>query len=478
MQSSKQKELAKGVFIYAIGTFGTKFLSFLIVPLYTYYISTTDMGVYDVLMATVSLLAPLITLQISDAAYKWILQNELVEEHIRSTTQVLFLNCTITLVLIFLINHVSSIPYCAYFAIILVLSRIFETIQKLLRGLKRQKLFAIAGIVYSVVFLTLNVIQIVYQNKGIVGLFNSAIIANSVAILLVFAAEKRLRQNIFSTIDIKMIVKMLKFSIPLIPNYMNWWVINSSDKYIVNYFLGPAANGVLAIAHKFPTILQTILGLFNNSWQDVSIAETKNTPDYNTFVFKRLYRFALGLLFPLIPATKLFILWSMSLDYKRACDYVAFYYIGIVFQAFSSFFGVGYLRNNQTKKAFSTSVYGAAINALSNIVMIRFLGMQAAALSTFFGFFFMWIVRVKQNKEELGIGINWKEVLWLTTGAIVVALSSILLPVWVNYIMLPAGVFFFCFINRWFIMIIKEKGKSFLHKRSKLQKDHNNDYQN
>ena len=92
MEKTKGRKLAGGVFVYAIGTFGTKFLSFLIVPLYTYYISTTDMGIYDILLSTVSLLSPLITLQISDAAYKWLLQEDQVEEHIRSTIQVLLIS--------------------------------------------------------------------------------------------------------------------------------------------------------------------------------------------------------------------------------------------------------------------------------------------------------------------------------------------------------------------------------------------------
>ncbi len=457
MGNKGQNNLAKGILIYGIGTFGNKILSFLIVPLYTYYISTTDMGIYDILIATIGLLTPLITLQISDAAYKWILQNERVDDHIRATLQVLFINCMIAFGMIMLVSKIVTIPYSVYFATVLVLSRILETSQKLLRGLNRQIKFAVSGLIYTVVFLSLNILFIVGLKTGIVGLFQSSIIANIVSILFVYITEPKLRLNLFCKIDVVLIKQMLLFSIPLIPNYLNWWVINSSDKYIVNFFLGSAANGVLAIAHKFPTILQTVLGLFNNSWQDVSIAEKEKHPEYNTLVFQRLYRFALGLLFPLIPATKLFVLWVMSQDYKTASDYIAFYYIGIVFQSFSSFFGVGYLKNNQTRKAFSTSVYGAVVNALTNIALIRLIGMQAAAISTFLGFFCMWIVRVKQNKEELGITIKWNEVLLLTISAIFVAIISIICPFWINYGLLPAGLIIFGAMNRSLITSIKKK---------------------
>ena len=448
MVKSKQKDLVKGVFIYAIGTFGTKLLSFIIVPMYTYYIVTEDLGIYDLLMATVSLLSPLITLQISDAAYKWILQEERVKDHIRATIQVLFINCFLAFFLVLLINVFKEIPYCLYFAIILVLSRMYETLQKLLRGLKRQKLIVVVGIIHAIILLLSNVIQIVFLGTGIVGLFNSIIVSNFISIIIIFITEKRLRLNVFCGIDIVLIKKMLGFSVPLIPNYMNWWVINSSDKYIVNIFLGNAANGVLAIAHKFPTILQTVLGLFNKSWQDVSISEKEANYSDNSLIFKRLYQFSFGLLFLLIPATKIFIVWVMSNDYKSACDYVAFYYIGIVFQAFSSFFGVGYLRNNKTKGAFSTSVYGAVVNALCNIAMIRFIGMQAAAISTFLGFLVMWLVRVKQNKDELGISIKWFEIILLTLTCVAFAIFNIFLSVHWNFLLFAIGCILFVSLNK------------------------------
>ena len=87
----------------------------------------------------------------------------------------------------------------------MVLSRILESLQKLLRGLKRQKLFAISGLVYTLVFLALNVYQIVYLNTGIVGLFYSAIIANAVSIGIIILMEPKFRINPFKLFDFALI---------------------------------------------------------------------------------------------------------------------------------------------------------------------------------------------------------------------------------------------------------------------------------
>lgn len=464
--TQKNKNLITGMGIYAIGTFGTKILSFLIVPLYTYYITTSDMGVYDVLISTISLLTPIITMQISDATYRWIIREDVIdkEKYIRATVQVLIFNCSVAAIIILAINKFYKIPYCIYFCIVLVLSRSLETTQKILRGLKKQMVFALSGVVYSIVFLLLNVIQLCVLKKGVESLFISAIIANVVALIMILVIVPQFRVNYFKKSDIKMILEMYRFSVPLVPNYLNWWVINSSDRYIVLYFLGSSANGLLAIAHKFPTMLQSILGLFNNSWQDQSLADVgENSGDYYTKVFKKYYRFALTVLLPLIPITKIAIMLIMSPAYKSACDYVAFYYLGTVFQSFSSFYGVGYMRSGHTGKAFTTSIYGAIVNAFVNLAFVKIIGLQAAAVSTFVGFLVMWLIREKQNRKELGIEVEWKELIFLLLLSVVMSCLSIKFNTYLNILLLIFGSVVFIIFN---VGNIKSVFK-LIHKKSK-----------
>ena len=448
----KSKSLIHGVGIYAIGTFGTKILSFFIVPLYTYYIATSDMGVYDILISTISLLTPLVTLQISDAAYRWVIRDDIKdkEKYIRTTIQVLLINCTAAVVLIYIVNgFIYTIPYCTYFGIILLLSRTMQTLQKLLRALKNQMLFAISGLCYTIVFLTLNVIQLCVLHMGVECLFQSMIIAYLVAVLVIVFFEPRLRFNIFRKVDIKLTKQMYHYSIPLVPNYLNWWVINSSDRYIVLFALGSSYNGLLAVAHKFPSVLQSVLGLFTNSWQDVSVADTdKNVGEYYTTVFRKYYRLALSSLFFIIPITKTVIILIMSKSYKESCDYVAFYYMGTVFQSFASFYGVGYLRSKQTKKAFSTSIYGAIVNATVNIGLIKFIGLQAASISTFIGFLVMWLIREKQNRKELMINVIWGEFVSLTLCVVAICVISINTSIIINLILSCFGIVAFFIFNR------------------------------
>lgn len=454
--SDKSKALLKGTGIYAIGEFGTKILSFLIVPLYTYYIATEDMGFYDILMSTIQLLAPLITMQISDAAYRWIIRNEgSTELYIRTTLQILLTNCTIAFILTLITNAMFPFRFFSYFAVLLVLTRIFSTTQKLLRALKKQMMFAVSGIIYSVIFLSLNVIQICILKMGIKSLFISAIVADIAAIVILYIIEPQLHVNIFKKPDFKVIKEFYKYSAPLVPNYLNWWVINSSDRYIVATFINLSANGVLAIAHKFPTVLQTILSMFTTSWQDQSVAEKEdNIGEYYSKVFTKYYEFALSGVLVLIPITKIIVYFIMSQDYKVACDYISFYYLGTVFQSFASFYGVGYLRSKKTSKAFFTSIIGAIVNATVNLTLIMVIGLQAASISTFVGFFVMWLIREKQNRNDLGIKFNVAEFTVLTLLSVVVSIVSIFISPIHNILLLVITLFIFIIFNKKNISLI------------------------
>lgn len=454
--SDSGKKLIIGTGIYAVGTFGTKILMFLIAPLYTYYLIPSEMGIYDVLMSTIGLLIPIISLQISDAVYRWIIRESVESvKYLRVTYQFLIISSLFTVVVILLVNcFIISIPYLLYFIASLFSSMFFQISQKMLRGLKRQWLFAVSGIIYTCIFLFLNIFQLCVLHRGIESLLISYIVANLVGFVTIIVLEKRVCVNIISRFDFKALRDLLRFSVPLIPNYLSWWIVDSSDRYIVLWILGTSSNGILAIAHKFPTVLQAIFGLFLNSWQDMAISSENDEKIFFTSVFQRLYRLSFMLLWILIPATKIFVCLVMGKGYKIASDYIPFYYLGAVFQAFCSFYGVGYLRSKNTKRAFSSSIYGAIINAAINIGTIKRMGLYAVVISTFISFLAMWVIREKQNRSELGISIAWKEFLLLLVIDFLICIFSILGNIRLNVFFAIFGIISFLFINRKDLIII------------------------
>lgn len=425
----KNKALLAGTIIYAIGNFGTKFLSFLIVPLYTYYIAPAEMGDYDLLCTTINLLTPLITMQISDAAFRWMISDEEnIVPCISATYKLIVVNCSVTAAVILGINFFIPIQYCYQFVAILILGRILGSMQKLLRGLKNQKLFAVSGIIYTAVFLFFNILLICGLKQGVEALLWSMIFANIAGIVLIILCDKRMIKVDFKTNYNSLKKEMLHYSMPLVPSTLNWWVMGASDRYVIRFFIDNAANGIYAVANKFPSILSTIFLMFNNSWTDMSLADNDSKEEiveYYSRVFKQLYIMSFTVTLVMIPATKVVTTIILSESYKESSIYIAFLYLGAVFQAFSSFYGVGYLREKSTVGAASTSIYGAVVNVVFNVVFIKFIGLHAASISTFLGFYVMWVIRRKHMKDSLPIKIDWKIFNSLLLACVLVCVVSI-----------------------------------------------------
>ena len=463
----KNKALISGTIIYAIGGFGTKILSFLIVPLYTYYVVPQELGVYDFVMTLTNLMLPIVTIQIGDAAYRWIIGDVRDEfssgDYVAISYKRILLHMipvTIFAALLFLITGYKYLP-CTY--CIVLAACFYNTMQKITRGYGNQKLFALCGIVYTFVMLLMNVIQICVLKRGIDGMFLSVLLGYIAADATLLAADKRLRINPFKAFLTKsegykqLEKRMVKFAIPLVSNQLNWWIMSSSDRLIIRFFLGSFSNGIYSVSYKFPTVLQQIFSLFTNSWQDVSIADGKGEqegyefseeidaaklqdgkgeqescefseeidaaklPDgkekpgegqnseYYSAVFDKYSVLVFSVVMLAMPLSQIYVLLFMEQQYHASAFYIPFLYMGTAFQTFSAYFGAGYLKNGNTRGASTTSIVGAIVNIVVNVAFISFFGLQAAAVSTMAGFFVMWVMRIAQTKRSLGIKLKFRK---------------------------------------------------------------------
>lgn len=425
----KNKELIKGTIIYAIGSFGSKILSLLIVPLYTFYILPEELGNYDLILTTINLLIPIITFQITDAAYKKIVEKFYEREEIISCTYwILIITSIISSVLCMIIGRYTiGLRYAIYLTIMLIIQMWFSSLQRVLRALKRQKTFVIAGLLQTFCFLILIAIFVCGIKLNVDGLCISYIIAHFIAIIFMLIKCRELIVKKI-TYNKKNSYEMLKFSIPLIPNAMSWWLINSSDKYIIRLLLGASSNGIYSVSCKFPAVLQMVNSLFYSSWQDVAIREKagEERDKFYTNTFEKYYELMFSLVLIAIPLTRAVLPFVVSEEYKSAAFYSAFIYLGMVFQGFSSFYGINYLNHNKTFGATSTSIIAAAINLIIDLILMPYIGLYAAGISTFMGFLVMWIIRVRQTKKITNIQINKKKFLIYLFVSIICAIVTIL----------------------------------------------------
>lgn len=413
---SKEKTLAKNTIIYFIGNFGSKFLSIIIIPLYTNYLQTDDYGYYDLVFTYITLLMPIVTLQISDAVYRYLLDSKTEDERasvLTNSLAVIFKNLIFANLIALILFQVYHFEYQYLFLIQFNCTIIYNIWIQVARGLRHNLLYSIAGIIYTVVSLSLNVVTIVFLGLDVAGLILSNIVAALVTFVCVEYKIRALKRLNIKLINRSSRKKLLLFSIPLIPNVVSWWVMNVSDRTLLNYYIGMDANGIYAIANKFPSILFLLNSIFSLAWQESVITE-KNNNEFYSKMFNLYVKLQFTGVIVFLAISKIMMNILVGESFGEAWKYVPFLYIATVFSGFSSFYGASYLSSEKTMGAFYTSVIGAIVNIAVNIWLIPIIGIHGAAISTFLSFMAMWIIRIFDTKKFFAVHVKWKDFIILS----------------------------------------------------------------
>lgn len=413
----RKERLAKKTIIYAIGNFGSKLLSFLLVPYYTYKIPAEEYGVYDLIITAISLLIPLVTMQTAEAIIAGMIDGKKDKNKIiKSTILIIIFNSLIIIPLLFIFAHYKPIPYLPYVGCLLIIKSLFTVIQQQCRGLSNSSLYALSGIIYTLVFLLLNIFNLSVLNIGISGLLLSDILACLISTIIILIFEKRIIRSISCKIDKEFYCWIVKFSMPLIPNAIGWWVINASDRYVIRAFLDSSANGIYAISYKLASIIVVITSLFNLAWQEVSLEEygSNDKEVFYSRTFNAYMRILLCSAIICISVTKPIVDLFISQQYNASWKYSGLLYLATVFSALASFLNTGYLANSKTNEIFRGTVMAAVINLSIDILLIKHIGLYAASLSTFVASFALFIRRVFNSRDMYQLQIDWKQLLTLT----------------------------------------------------------------
>lgn len=230
--------------------------------------------------------------------------------------------------------------YCIFIA------QSFHTIIKqFARSINMSKVFVISDILYTIYFVLFNILFIYFFRLGVQGYFFSMIIAY---ILDLFYLLKRTNARQFikrKYIDKSKMKLMFLYCIPLIPNNIMWWILNISDKFLITYFLGLSANGLYAVASKFPSIIANFHGVFFNAWQISAVEEYEELDKdefysniFNVFFFLMLIFSSIYMIF-----NKFIIGMLVADEFYSAWKYAPILVMGVVFSSFSGFIGTNYI---------------------------------------------------------------------------------------------------------------------------------------
>lgn len=432
--NKKNKTLIKNIGLFTLGSFGSKILSFLLVPLYTAVLSTSEYGTVDLISSTASLLTPILLLSVFDATLRFGMDPLYKKEDVLTTSLVIEIKGTAFLligIIIILTLHPFDISgvYLGFLFVNFVFGATNQVFNLYLKAKNQASVIATSGIICTLITCISNIVLLLCFKCGVIGYMVS-----STCGVLFQVIYQLFFGEIYRDIQFKnysdLSKPMLKYSFPLIANSVSWWINNASDRYIVTFMCGVAENGIYSVSYKIPTILSMFQGIFYNAWSISAIKEFDNNDEdgfiganYSTYSFVSL-----------IVCSGLLIVNQQLAEFLYKGEYfvawksVPFLLFGTVFSGISQFEGSLFAAMKKTKDVAKTTIVGAVINSFCNFVFIFFIGSVGAAVATFLGYFITWGLRTKSLRSFVHMKVNW----FIHTISIFVVFTQVVLATIVN----------------------------------------------
>lgn len=389
--------LKRNTILIAIANVGSRAISFILAPLYSYFLNAAQYGTMDLITTTCSLIGPLVCLDIYEATFRFTKDNKYDDKRIISTSLII---CSAEIVLcgLFFIGYAAfrnltlNIIVCAISAIV---DSILNTLIQYARGKDKITLYAFSGVLHSIIILLANILFMIALRMGLIGWMISFILAKVVVLFYVAIRLKIWRDFSIQLFDKVFLKDALRFSLPLMPSASMWWIMNASDRYILSFYWGIAATGIYAVAAKLPSILSVFENVFYQAWQTTAIdtLEESGREKFYSDIFTKYFRIlAIGVIGILLVLKPLIILLFSS-EFHDGWLPAAILVVGVMVHALGGNIGVLYTVFKDTKGALKTSFIGAVTNIVLNLVFIPNYGMIAAACTTLVGYFAVLLIR-------------------------------------------------------------------------------------
>lgn len=409
---SKGKDLAKNTAIVSIGKICTQLITFFLLPVYTAVLSNEEYGVVDLLNTLTSLLLPIVTLQIEQGIFRYLIDcRENNEKQIKLITTIIrfMIIQSIACIVIFLCVSPFIHNEYKYFLMANLLMGIFSSLLlQICRGLGDNATYAIGSFITGAFTVVLNVIFIVAFRWGAYGMLGATAISNFICAVYIFLKRKIYKYIKTKQFDKKILKEIIKYSVPLIPNMISWWIVSASDRTIISAVIGIAQNGIYSAANKFSGVFTTLYSVFNLTWTE-SASININSEDRDEF-FSKILDFVIRFFGCLCLGTIAVMpfVFNILINEKFAEAYyqIPILILGSVFNILVSFVGSIYVAKKLTKEIAKTSVISAVINIFVNIVLIKSIGLYAASISTVIAYALMFIYRWIDVKKYVKFNVN------------------------------------------------------------------------
>lgn len=424
----KYKKLISNTAILGIGTFSSKILVYLLMRFYTEYLTTGQFSSADLITQSANLLMPLAACGIVESIFRFTLdkaENGKKSVVFSTGVNILLISSAVFLLLSPLLYLADSFfgGYTWMIIVYVLSANLHSAVAQYLRAKGETVTFALQGLINTALVIGFNILFLAGFRMGVVGYVLSIIVSDAIVTVILIVSRKLWREYSVRIFDKGVAKDLLKYSLPMIPTTIFWWITSVSDRFMIIGMLegvlgaegAKSVNGIYSAAQKIPTIITLLTSIFMEAWHFSAVTETEDgkndveaaRADFFTEVFKSFS----GLLFlacgGIILLSELLTRLMVSADYYDSWRFIPILVIATTFSGLCSFMASVYVVEKKSMLSLFTSMAGAISNLIMNILLIPEFGAMGAAVATMISYAIVFVIRTVNARAYVKFKINF-----------------------------------------------------------------------
>jgi len=432
--SGQLKRLGKQSAIYGLGGLVPRILAVLLLPLYTHYLSKSDYGQIETLVALVTVLTIVLRFGISSAFFRFYFDaDDHAGRRLVLRTSFWFTMATATFGLVAVVALATPISEWLFgeadaanlvraSAVALWAQMNYEQLASLFRVEERAVAFVIASLTNVLLTVGGTILLVVVLDKGPLGV----IVGNFTGTLLVYLALLGYRrEQVGLQFDRGLLRRMNHFGMPLVPSALFLWVTNFSDRFFLVKLTDTSEVGLYSVGVRIASAMVLLLTAFRMAWPAFAYSIKSDEEAKSTYAWVLTYLIVLSTWI----ATALTLLSPWLVDWLTDPQFAsASRVVGPLAFAAVSFGGfivlsIGIGRARRTQFNWVITGVAAAVNVTLNLTLIPSYGMMGAAIATVAAYTVMFAGMAWWAQRIFPCPYQWRRV--LTAAVAGIALASV-----------------------------------------------------
>ncbi len=428
------KRLLKDASLYSVSSLMARGFSLITLPIYTRLLNPSDYGALDLLSYTAVLIPLVIGMALDQALARFYLDAKNEEEKKRIASTVLLYTVLVYIIFIPFVGTLSGDLAKSWLShqvgkgtvmlvfLLIWIHAVFYITNNQLKYLFMSRQYALCNIGNTMLSISMGLLFVVYFRLGVAGIFLGQIIGQSVFGCLSLYYGRKSYSLVFHWKTFK---RMLKYSTPLVPGTLAFFLMQYLDRYYINEYKGLEAVGLYGVGARISSLINLFLMGFQGAWNPI-VMKTFRDPGASER-FERVFTYYLFVVAMILVWLSLFgreiLLLLTPKVFSEGYVVVPTLILAAILASVGGYFTYGIQIAEKSSYRLAINLIALVINIGLNIVLIPLMGIIGAALATTISFVFLAFASMILSQKYYYVPYKWVNIFWASLFTLVISNS-------------------------------------------------------